>query len=180
MDFTQTPLKGSYLINLNYKTDERGFFSRVFCENEFKEMGLNTRWVQINNSLSVTSGTLRGLHFQYPPHSEVKLIRCVRGAIWDVIVDIRKNSLTYGQWFAYELNEENRTMMYVPEGFAHGFISLVDNTEIFYLVSSPYSPQAEGTLRWNDSFHGINWPMIPVLVSVKDQLVENWNVKKAI
>ncbi len=143
-------------------------------------MGLNTRWVQINNSLSKKKGTLRGLHFQYPPHAEVKLIRCIKGAIWDVIVDIRRHSPTYGRWFAYELNENNRTMMYIPEGFAHGFLSLEKNSEILYLVSANYNSENEDTLRWNDTFHNISWPLNPKLISEKDRNAENWNYSKSI
>jgi dTDP-4-dehydrorhamnose 3,5-epimerase len=180
MIFTELPLKGAYSINLSKREDERGFFARFFCEKEFQEMGLNTQWVQMNNSLSKLKGTIRGLHFQYPPNAEVKLIRCFRGAIWDVIVDIRKKSDTYGKWYGIELNEENRTMIYVPKGFAHGFISLTDNSEILYMVSSEYSKESEGTLKWNDPFHGIEWPIDPVIISEKDQNADLWNHNKSV
>lgn len=169
MKFTETPLHGSFLIDLEPKQDERGFFARYFCEQNFSELGLNTRWMQINNSLSAECGTLRGLHFQRPPHSEVKLVRCIQGAIWDVIVDLREDSITYGKWFGETLTAENRTMMYVPKGFAHGFISLEPNSEILYLVSDSYAPSCESTLLWNDAELAIAWPRKPSVVSVKDE-----------
>lgn len=137
------------------REDERSLFARYFCQNEFDKNQLERNWVQVNNSLSIEKGTLRGLHFQQSLYSEVKLIRCIRGKIWDVIVDVRANTSTYGKWFGAELNEENRTMMYIPKGFTHGFISLVENTEILYMVSSLYNPEAERTLRLNDKFHNI-------------------------
>lgn len=180
MIYTETTLKGAYLINLQKREDERGFFARYFCQNEFDQNHLETNWVQVNNSLSVEKGTLRGLHFQQSPHSEVKLIRCIRGKIWDVIVDVRVNSSTYGKWFGAELNEENRTMMYVPKGFAHGFISLVENTEILYMVSSAYNPESERTLRWNDKFHNIEWPIKPIVISDKDSNAKDWDHANAV
>lgn len=175
MNFTELPLKGAYQINLSKREDDRGFFARFFCAQEFQEKGLNSQWVQMNNSMSKLKGTLRGLHFQYPPYAEVKLVRCFRGAIWDVIVDIRKNSETYGKWYGTELNENNRSMMYVPKGFAHGFLSLTDDSEILYLVSTPYTQFEEGTLRWDDSFHGIMWPFSPSVLSEKDAKAKDWN-----
>jgi len=168
MKFINTPLSGSYLIDLEIKSDERGFFARYFCEKEFNKNGLNTKWVQINNSLSNKKGTLRGLHFQSEPKSEVKLVRCIQGAIWDVIVDVRKNSNTFGKWFGAEITSKNRTMMYVPEGFAHGFITLEPNTEIIYLVSEFYSLEDENTILWNDQSIDINWPINPKIISNKD------------
>ncbi len=168
MRFTETLLKGSYLVDLDLKIDERGFFARYFCEKEFSERGLNTRWVQINNSMSKEAGTLRGLHFQRTPDAEVKLIRCIQGAIWDVIVDLRQDSETFGKWFGATLSAENRTMMYVPKGFAHGFISLEPNTEILYLVSDFYVPASEATLLWNDPDVKIDWPIQPTVLSEKD------------
>jgi dTDP-4-dehydrorhamnose 3,5-epimerase len=170
MIFKESNLQKNYLIDLELCSDERGFFARYFCENEFQKHGLNTRWVQINNSMSNEAGTLRGLHFQRPPYSEVKLVRCLKGAIWDVVVDLRKGSKTIGKWFGSTLSEQNRTMMYVPEGFAHGFISLERNSEILYLVSNTYEPNSEETLIWNDPEVGIGWPMEPVIVSKKDMV----------
>ena len=130
-------------------------------------------WVQINNSLSKEVGTLRGLHFQREPNAEVKLVRCLKGAIWDVVVDIRYSSKTFGHWFGAELSEENRTMMYVPKGFAHGFISLEPNTEILYLVSDFYEIGLEGTLIWDDKNVDIHWPITPNVISDKDKKGEN-------
>jgi len=168
MKFKETSLIGNYLINLELREDERGFFARYFCEREFSVIGLNTQWVQINNSMSREAGTLRGLHFQRPPHAEVKLVRCLRGAIWDVVVDLREGSETFGKWFGATLSDENRTMMYVPKGFAHGFISLVPNSEILYLVSNFYEAESEGSLIWNDPDVNIQWPMAPQIMSDKD------------
>lgn len=174
MLFKQTYLKGSYTVHLEKYSDERGFFSRYWCKNEYSELGLSKDINQINNSFNIKKGTLRGLHFQYPPKSEVKIVRCISGAIWDVIVDIRLNSLTYGRYFGVELSSENRTMLYVPEGFAHGFISLVDNSEILYLSSQFYDSKSEGGLRWNDPFHGIKWPLDPSFISKKDSDIKDW------
>lgn len=180
MIFEPLNLEGAYLISLDKKEDDRGFFARYYCQDEFRKHNLNTDWIQMNNSYSKHKGTLRGLHFQNPPHSEVKLIRCFRGAIWDVMVDIRKGSKTYGQWFGTELSAENRKMLYIPQGFAHGFISLTDDSEILYMVSSAYTGHAEGTVRWDDSFHKIEWPIVPTIVSDKDKIAEDWNDNKAI
>lgn len=168
MIFKETKLKGNYLINLELKEDERGFFARYYCEKEFSQKGLNTKWVQVNNSVSKEGGTLRGLHYQREPNAEVKLVRCLRGAIWDVVVDLRDSSKTFGNWFGAKLSDENRTMMYVPKGFAHGFVSLEPNSEILYLVSNFYSSEAEGTLVWSDKRIGIDWPINPKVVSSKD------------
>jgi dTDP-4-dehydrorhamnose 3,5-epimerase len=168
MKFRETSLAGNYLIDLDLREDERGFFARYFCEKEFSDVGLHTRWVQINNSMSCDIGTMRGLHFQRPPHEEVKLVRCLRGSIWDVVIDLRKGSGTYGQWFGATLSDKNRTMMYVPKGFAHGFVSLESDSEILYLVSDFYVPEAEGTLIWNDPDVGIQWPVQPQVLSDKD------------
>lgn len=169
MKFDSTILKGNFLINLEKKEDDRGFFARYFCEKEFIDQGLNTKWVQINTSASKQLGTLRGLHYQKEPSAEIKLVRCLKGAIWDVVVDLRKDSDTYGKWFGAKLSDENRTMMYVPKGFAHGFVSLQPNTEILYLVSEFYTPTLEGTLMWNDETVDINWPIIPKIISDKDK-----------
>lgn len=180
MKFTALELKGAYLIDLEKREDSRGFFARYFCKDEFRRQGLETDWVQINNSMSVQPGTLRGLHFQRPPHAEVKLVRCIQGSIWDVILDIRKSSPTYGKWFGAELSSENRTMMYVPRGFAHGFISLSETSEILYLVSAPYNQKSEGTIRWNDPMHRIIWPIKPKELSKKDTCASDWEDKDAL
>lgn len=168
MRFTETNLKGNFLIDLEKQEDDRGFFARYFCEKEFLEKGLNIKWAQINTSSSKEVGTLRGLHYQSEPNAEVKLVRCLKGSIWDVVVDLRYMSKTFGKWFAAKLSDENRTMMYVPKGFAHGFISLEPNSEILYLVSDFYAPNLEGTLIWNDKKVQINWPIEPNVISDKD------------
>lgn len=180
MTFEPLELEEAYLISLDKKEDDRGFFARYYCEEEFKKHNLNTNWIQMNNSCSKYKGTLRGLHFQYPPHSEVKLIRCFRGAVWDVMVDIRKGSRTYGQWFGTELSQDNRKMLYIPQGFAHGFVSLTDDSEILYMVSNRYAGHAEGTLPWNDPFHGIEWPIELSVLSDKDKAATAWDDSKAV
>jgi dTDP-4-dehydrorhamnose 3,5-epimerase len=173
MKFTKTPLNSAYLIDVQKREDERGFFSRVFCKNEFEELGLEPNFVQVNNSLSVEKGTLRGLHYQLPPKEEVKVVRCIRGSIFDVIVDIRKNSPTFGKWFGAELSGENRRMMYVPKGFAHGFLSLTPNSELVYFVSEFYSPEHERGVRWDDPSLKIEWPGKPNVISDKDSNFPN-------
>jgi dTDP-4-dehydrorhamnose 3,5-epimerase len=169
MKFIKTPLEGSYLIELEKKGDERGFFARFFCEKEFNAAGLESKFVQINNSLSAKKGTLRGLHYQLPPASEVKLVRAIKGSLYDVIVDLRAKSPTFGKWFGAELSEENRLMMYVPRGFAHAFITLTDNVEALYLVSSFYSPENERGIKYDDPAINIQWPIKPIEISEKDK-----------
>lgn len=169
MRFIALPLEGAYLIDLEKREDDRGFFARFFCENEFAALGLETRFVQINNSASRNSGTLRGMHYQLAPAGEVKVIRCIHGSLYDVILDIRPKSKTFGQWFGAELSAENRMMMYAPRGFAHGFVTLQDNTEAFYLVSDFYAPECERGVRFDDPAFAIDWPMTPVEVSEKDR-----------
>ena len=168
MIFDETPLKGSYVISPVRVEDSRGFFMRIFCHTEFQKRNLEYRWVQSNNSYTKRAGTLRGLHFQGSPYAEVKLVRCISGTIWDVIVDLRNQSPTFGKWFSVELSEENKKMIYVPQGFAHGFISLKDHAEIMYLVSEAYNPEFENTLLWCDKDVQIDWPFQPKLVSEKD------------
>lgn len=168
MNFHYTALAGAYLIELERRGDERGFFARYFCEREFGAKGLETRFVQINNSLSTQRGTLRGLHYQLPPAAEVKVVRCVRGVLWDVIVDLRPDSPTYRKWFGAELTADNRLMMYAPRGFAHAILTLSDDAEAIYLVSTFYGAQHERGVRWNDPAIGIAWPIEPAEVSSKD------------
>ena len=168
MIFTETPLKGAYLIDLNKIGDERGFFARAFCINEFKEHGLTETIVQVNNSEAVKKGTLRGMHYQLAPKAETKIVRCIKGALYDVIIDLRKDSETFGQHFGAELTAENRRMMYVPKGFAHGFITIEDYTEAFYMVDEFYSPENERGIRWNDPKFNIEWPLEPTVLSEKD------------
>jgi dTDP-4-dehydrorhamnose 3,5-epimerase len=169
MIFTETPIAGAYLIDLEKHGDDRGFFARVFCRNEFGERDLETQFVQINNSLSAERGTLRGLHYQLSPAEEVKVVRCVAGALWDVILDIRPQSATFGRWFGAELTAANRRMMYAPRGMAHGFVTLADHTEAFYMVSAFYAPERERGIRWNDPRFGIEWPVTPIVMSDKDR-----------
>lgn len=170
MLFTETKLLGAFVIEIEKRADERGFFGRAWCQQEFAEHGLVSQFVQINNSLSIKKGTLRGLHYQLPPHQEVKIMRCIRGAIYDVIVDLRPQSATYQQWFAIELSADNRKMLYVPQGFAHGFLTLEDNTEVLYPVSAFYAPGSEGGIRWNDPKFAITWPKTEQLIlSDKDK-----------
>jgi dTDP-4-dehydrorhamnose 3,5-epimerase len=169
MIFTETPLKGAYLIDLEQHGDERGFFARVFCEREFAEHGLATRIVQTNDSLSACKGTLRGMHYQLAPKSETKVVRCLHGALHDIILDLRPDSPTFGQTFGADLTADNHRMMYVPKGFAHGFITLADGTEAFYLVDEFYAPECERGVRWDDPRFAIPWPSQPVVISEKDR-----------
>jgi dTDP-4-dehydrorhamnose 3,5-epimerase len=169
MIFNETPLAGVYVIDMEKRGDERGFFARAFCEREFAERGLANRFVQANNSLSARKGTLRGMHYQLAPKAETKFVRCIRGALQDVVIDLRRDSSTFGQSFGAELTAENRRMMVVPKGFAHGFITLTDDTEAFYLVDEFYAPECERGIRWNDPKFAIQWPIEPVVISEKDQ-----------
>ena len=169
MIFRKTPLKGAYLVDPGRRGDERGFFARVFCEQEFKERGLSSRFVQVNDSLATRRGTLRGMHYQLAPHAETKLVRCIRGALYDVIIDLRDDSDTFGQHFGAELTAENRTMLYVPKRFAHGFMALEDDSEALYLVDEPYAPELERGIRWDDPRFEIDWPLEPTVLSEKDR-----------
>lgn len=168
MKFTPTSLEGAYLIELEKRGDDRGFFARAFCRNEFRQHDLPDAFVQVNNSLSAERGTLRGLHYQLAPKAETKLVRCIRGSLWDVILDLRAESPTFGKWFGAELSAENRRMMLVPKGFAHGFVTLTDDTEAFYFVDEFYAPDLERGVRWNDSRFAIEWPVTPSVISDKD------------
>lgn len=168
MIFEQTPLKGSYIIDLEPYHDERGWFARTFCKEEFKIINHHAEWVQLNHSFTTKAGTVRGLHYQLPPFSEVKMVRCIAGVVWDVIVDIRENSFTFLQWFGTELSAENRKMLYIPEGFAHGFQALSDNCELIYHHTNFYSPNVEGGLRFDDSFLNITWHLPLTEISYRD------------
>lgn len=170
MIFTPTKLQGAYILEVKKIEDERGFFGRSWCKRELEDHGLNANVVQANVSYNKVKGTLRGMHFQKAPHQETKLVRCTRGAIYDVIIDLRPNSPTYKQWIGVELTENNYRMLFVPEDFAHGFITLEDNTEVTYQVTQYYTPGAEGGIRWNDPAFNIEWPIPPVVVSGKDQV----------
>lgn len=169
MIFNPTKLAGAFTIDVQLFGDSRGFFTRTFCENEFKEQGLVGCFVQANHSGTEGKGVIRGMHFQHNPHSETKLVKCVQGAIFDVIVDVRAGSPTFLQWFGAELSAENKRMMYVPAGFAHGFQSLSDHSEITYMVSSFYNKESEGGIRYNDAKVNIEWPLPVTLVSDKDK-----------
>ena len=170
MIFTQTNLQGAYIIDIEARQDERGYFARVWCSREFEAQGLNTDLVQCNVAYNHKKGILRGMHYQGQPHAEVKLVRCTKGAVYDVIVDLRVDSPGYLKWTGVELTEENHRMLYVPEGFAHGYITLQDNSELFYQVSRFYTPGAEGGVRWNDPAIGIEWPDTGELtISAKDR-----------
>ena len=169
MKFTQTPLKGAFLIDLEKRGDERGFFARLFCQEEFRQQALDTQFIQANNSHSTQKGTLRGMHYQLGAMAETKLVRCIKGSFYDVILDLRPDSSTFGQSFGAVLSAENRTMMYVPKGFAHGFLTLEEDSEVIYLVSQVYSKELERGVRWNDPHFAIAWPEVPQVVSERDQ-----------
>ncbi len=168
MKFTKTNLKDAVLIELSRFADERGFFARTFCRESFLGEGLVGEFLQANHSANVRAGTLRGMHYQHAPHGEVKLVRCVKGALHDVIIDLRPESPTYRLWQGFELTEDNGRMLYVPAGFAHGFQTLADDTHATYQVSYPYTPGAEGGLRWDDPAFGIAWPRPVSVISGKD------------
>jgi dTDP-4-dehydrorhamnose 3,5-epimerase len=169
LKFLPTPLAGAYLIELEQLDDERGFFARSFCQNEFKAHGLDPVVAQCNVSFNRKRGTLRGLHYQAEPHAEAKLVRCTRGAIWDVIVDLRKASPTARKWHAVELTAENRRALYMPAGFAHGFQTLADDTEVLYQMSEFYHHESARGVRWNDPAFGIAWPLADPILSKKDE-----------
>ncbi len=169
MIFTPTPIAGAYVVELEKRGDERGFFARLFCEREFEAAGLPSKFVQINDSRSAQKGTLRGMHYQLAPKAETKLVRCIHGVLHDVVLDLRKGSPTFGQSFGAELNAENRRMMLVPKGCAHGFITLAPDTEAFYLVDEFYAPEQERGVRWDDPRFAIRWPLAPSVLSDKDR-----------
>ena len=158
MIFKTCKLNGAYIIEIEKIYDTRGYFARSFCREELDEKNLNSYYVQCNLSFNRKKGTLRGMHFQRPPHEEIKLVSCVRGAIYDVIIDLRKNSDTYLQWQAFELSADNKHILYVPKGFAHGFQTLEDSTEVFYQMSEFYYPEYSSGVRWDDEIFGIIWP----------------------
>ena len=169
MLFQPTKLQDAYLIAVEPVEDERGFFARLWCRQEFAAHGLDTKLVQCNLSFNKVRGTLRGMHYQLPPAAETKLVRCIRGAIYDVAIDLRPESPTYRQWTAVTLSAENHLAFYIPQGFAHGFQSLTDETEIFYQMSAVYAPDYARGLRWNDPAFGIDWPLPVTVMSAKDQ-----------
>lgn len=173
MIFTETKLKGAFLIDFEKREDSRGFFARAFCEKEFAAKGLETRIVQANASFNHKKGTLRGMHRQIDPYQEVKIIRCTRGAILDVIIDLRPQSPTFKQWIAVELTEDNHKTLYVPKDFGHGYLTLRDKSEVIYFVTQFYQPNSESGLRWNDPAFGIEWPKDVPIVDITDK-DRNW------
>ena len=171
MIFKKTKIQGLYIIEPELKIDERGFFVRTFCQREFARENLIFKILQINQSQTKKKGTIRGIHFQKAPRAEDKIVQCQRGAIYDVAIDLRRDSATYGQWVAAELTEENKKMLLMPKGFAHGFQTLTDNCQTQYLMSEFYSPQQAGGVRWDDPFFNIKWPIKNPILSEKDK---NW------
>ena len=175
MLFTETRLKGAFIIQLEKRGDERGFFARTFCQNEFSDHGLNTQISQANLAYSRFKGTLRGMHYQARPHAEAKLVRCTKGAVFDVAVDLRPDSVTYCQWFGVELSSDNDKMFYIPEDFAHGYMTIEDHCELTYMVSAFYAPDAEQGVRWDDPTFEIKWPLTPKIISDKDKKWADFN-----
>lgn len=168
MVFHETKLAGAYVVDLEPRLDDRGFFARSWCQREFAQHGLNPALVQCNVSYNKLAGTLRGMHFQVAPHAEVKLVRCTRGAIYDVMLDLRPGSPTFKQHVGFELTADNRRALYVPEGFGHGYLTLTNDTDVFYQVTAFYAPDAASGVRWNDPAFGIVWPADVRLISERD------------
>lgn len=179
MKFIETILKGAFVIEPELIEDERGFFARAFCRREFEAHGLNPNLVQCSMSFNRQRGTLRGMHYQVPPYAECKLVRCTRGAIYDVIVDLRPNSPTFRRWVAVDLTTENRRILYVPQDFAHGFQTLTDNTEVFYQISEYYAPECSKGARWNDPAFQIRWPLETLIISTRDQSYDDFDCQSA-
>lgn len=176
LNFIETSLSGAFIIEPERLEDERGFFARSWCHREAGVYGLSPNWVQCNISFNKKKGTLRGMHYQIPPYSEVKLVRCTMGAIYDVIIDLRPGSATLKQWVAVELTAENRRTLYVPEGVAHGFLTLTDNAEIFYQMSEFYAPAHARGVRWNDPAFAILWPADIRVISDQDRQFPDFSV----
>lgn len=168
MRFEETRLKGAFLVEVEPQQDERGMFARSFCAREFAEHGLNERFVQCNVSRNTKCGTLRGLHYQKPPFEETKLVRCTRGRVFDVIVDLRRQSTTYREWFGVELGEQDCRALYIPPGFAHGFQTLVEQADVFYQMSNYYDPGSAAGVRWDDPAFAIDWPLLAPILSSRD------------
>ena len=174
MIFTETKLKGAFVIDPERLEDERGFFARSWCQKEFKDHGIDTGFVQCNISFNRKKGTLRGLHYQAPPYEEAKLVRCTMGAIFDVIIDIRPESTTYKQWLSVDLTAENRRIVYIPAGFCHGFLTRMEDTEVFYQMSAFYAPGYGRGIRWNDPVFGIQWPEEVNVISDQDKSYQDF------
>ena len=177
MLFTETSLSGVYVVDLFRLEDERGFFGRSWCQQEFESHHLNPRLVQCNISFNKKRGTLRGMHYQLAPFEEAKLVRCTRGAIYDVALDLRPDSPTFRNWLPVELTAENRRALYIPEGLAHGFQTLADDAEVFYQMSQFYSPEAARGVRWNDPAFNIQWPIAAPVISERDNNYPDWGGK---
>jgi dTDP-4-dehydrorhamnose 3,5-epimerase len=178
LNFQETSLRGAYIVDIERLTDLRGYFARTWCQREFEEHGLNPRLVQCNMSFNLKKGTLRGMHYQDAPHEEAKLIRCTMGAICDVIVDLRPDSPTFREHLVVTLSAANRKMLYIPEKFAHGFITLEDNTEVFYQMSEFYSQESARGFRWNDPSFGIRLPLEVAVISERDRDYPDFGVRK--
>jgi len=168
MIFAQAPLPGAFLVDMELLADERGFFARAYCLDEFAAQGLGTPLQQCSVSYNARKGTLRGLHHQAAPHQEHKLVRCTAGAIFDVIVDVRPHSSHYRRWFGIELSAQNRRALFIPPGVAHGFVTLSDDAEVYYMISVPHAPEHAQGFRWNDPAFGIAWPVSPSVISPRD------------
>ena len=176
MNFNETTVSGAWVVELQRLGDERGFFARAWCKDELSNHGITTGLSQANLSFSQRVGTIRGMHFQRGPHAEMKSVRCIRGAVFDVVLDLRPDSSTYCQWHGEELSAENRRMLVVPEGCAHGFQTVLDDSEVFYLVSQPYAPDSEGGVRWDDPAFDIQWPLPISEISLRDAAFPDYKV----
>ena len=174
MIFKETNLKGAFIIEPEIMADERGFFARTWCAREFEAHGLTPKLVQCNISFNKQKGTLRGMHYQVVPREEAKVVRCTMGTIYDVIIDLRPNSPTYKRWVSVDMSAENRRMLYIPEGFAHGFLTMEDDTEVFYQMSEFYAPECARGVRWNDPVFNITWPLGVAVISEKDGQYPNF------
>lgn len=168
MIVTRADVEGVFVLDVERREDERGFFARTFAVDELRPRGLVANVTQASVAFNRRKGTLRGMHFQRPPHEETKIVRCTRGAVFDVAVDLRPKSPTFKRWFGVQLDEDNRRSLYIPAGCAHGVLTLRDDTEVLYLIDAAYAPEAAGGVRWNDPAFGIKWPMVPEVVSRRD------------
>lgn len=178
MKFTEAPIAGVYVIDPRPVEDHRGFFARTYCEEEFHARGLETHFAQCSIAFSSRRGTLRGMHYQRDPYGEVKLVRCTRGAVYDAVIDLRPHSATFRQWFAVELTADNRRMLYVPRGMAHGYLTLEDETEISYQMSTPYHPEAAAGVRWNDPAFAVRWPLDVAVIAERDDRYPDFPVTR--
>lgn len=174
MKFTKTRFQDLIIIESKKKSDVRGYFKRIFDKDEFQERKMETKFVQLSLSFNKKKGTLRGMHFQKKPFQETKVVQCVKGKIFDVVIDLRPKSSTYKKWFCIELSESNNKMLYIPKGFAHGFLTLKDNTEIFYQISTNYNPKYAGEIRWDDDEFKIKWPIKPTIISKNDRMTKSF------